>query len=231
VFVVRTRSYCPGSGSVLNNINYHVLRPTADPESPRVVLSAEHSYREDRDCRILLQKDSLMMDFPDWSGEGLNVPTCILTYAITKDGARRVEPVAVDPNGFVEQWMMSPWSSASEWTEASSRASWETWHERLDFEKGGHPSVLGDLAFRQICSTDGKLVQITYPADYPTDGPRPGDLFFLVREIGPHQYRLVRIARQSAPGCSKPMPDETQGERLLPASMNRRAERLVPGLP
>ena len=230
-FVARTRSYCPGSGSRFNGVNYHVLRPAADPESPRVLLAEEHEYLENEDCRILLRPRSLTMDFPDWSAITASDRTEILTYEVGADIARRIEPISVNVEGFVEEWMASPWSSAREWTAPESRSTLRAWHEQLDTEKSVRSSKLGDEAFRQFCSTDRKLVQITYPAEYPTDGPKPGDLFFLVRESGPHRYRLVRISKESAPSCSKPRPDESYGEHLLPESMNRRADKLVPDLP
>jgi hypothetical protein len=65
------------------------------------------------------------------------------------------------------------------------------------------------------------------PSEHPTDGPKNGDVFFLVREVGAHKYRLLNVANQSAPGCGRPEPDESQGEHLLPESMNRRKERVV----
>jgi hypothetical protein len=208
-----------------------VLRPAADPESPRVLLAEKHGYLENEDWRILLRPRSLTMDFPDWSAIAASDRTEILTYDVGADVARRIEPVGANVEGFVEEWMASPWSSAREWTAPESRSTLRAWHEQLDTEKSVRSGNLGDEAFRQFCSADRKLVQITYPAEYPTDGPKPGDLFFLVREVGPHRYRLVRISKKSAPGCSKPRPDESEGEHLLPASMNRRADKLVPDLP
>ncbi len=161
VFIARTRSYCPSSGSVWNNINYHVLRPGADPESPRVILSAEHEYREDNDCRIVLEKDALTMDFPASSITLTTARTYILSYAIGENGARRIEPLAASAEGFVEEWVASPWSFASKWSEPARRRSLRTWHERLDAGKRGRYDLLGDSVFRQVCSVDHELIQIS----------------------------------------------------------------------
>jgi len=228
IFLVRTRSYCPESGSRWNTIDYKVLRPTANPESPRELLDAQHSYAEDEDCRIVLQKGSLMMDFPDWGNPSTITRTHILTYAIRENDAQRTDPVAVSAEGFVEEWMASPWSFASEWTEPAQRASLESWHERLDTEKGGWPRELSDEPLRQSCSPDGKFVQISYPGGWP---PEPAKAFFLVREIGPHQFRLVKITKESVQGCSEPEPDETAGDHILPESLNRRHTPTIPALP
>jgi hypothetical protein len=227
-FIVRTRSYCPSSGGVMNRINYHVLRPSGDPDSEHVVLSGEHGYREEGDFRIELTKDAITMDFPDRSITASIWRTHILKYSIGRNSARRIEPVAVNAAGFVEEWITSPWSLAAEWSEMPDRSALRKWHERLGGGKLDRPKVFGDIAFRQTCSRDRKLMQITFPSGYPADGPKNGDVFFLVREVAPHQYRLVSVASQPAPGCGRSEPDESQGEHLLPESMNRRTVRVAP---
>src|SRR6202022_4164980 len=122
----------------------------------------------------------------------------------------------------VEEWMASPWSSARDWSEPTQRSSLQIWHERLDTKSGGRPKGLGDQAFRQICGPDHDLIQIAFPAEYPPRGPKTGNIFFLVRELGPHLYRLLNITKKSASDCSDPEADDSQGEHLLPESMNRR---------
>jgi hypothetical protein len=128
-FIVRTRSYCPESGSVWNSINYHVLRRGLDPESPQVVLSAEHEYHEEQDFRVLLGRDSVTMDFPGH----------VLKYAISDSTALQIEPIALTAEGFVEEWIALPWWSASDWSNPKNGTSLGDWHAQLHEKDGGQP--------------------------------------------------------------------------------------------
>jgi hypothetical protein len=149
-----------------------------------------------------------------------------LKYAISDSTALQIEPIALTAEGFVEEWIALPWWSASDWSNPKNGTSLGDWHAQLHGKDGGQP-FFGDLPFRQTCSPDRKLIQISFPADYPPTGPKSEDILFLVREVGPHLFRMVNIGRSSADGCSKPVADETQGERLLPESMNRAKDVLV----
>jgi hypothetical protein len=223
--VVRTRSYCPGSGGG-NYLNYFVLRPGADPESYQLLLSGEHSYRDDGDFRILLERNAFTLDFTDWSITPSFSRTHILKYAIHQDNVRRIGPVAVNPEGFIEEWMSSPWSLARDWSDPAQSFALGDWHEKLKMETGGKSDLLGSEAFRQTCSPEQKLTQISFPRGFPTTGPKSGDIFFVVRETDLHAYRLVNISRESALGCSEPMPDDTQNEHLLQPSLRRERRSL-----
>jgi hypothetical protein len=192
----------------------------------RVLVSAQHTSRDDGDFRILLEKDSFTLDFTDWSITPSFARTHVLKYAVGHDTARRIEPVAPNPEGFVEEWMASPWSVARDWSDSAQRSSLAVWHKKLN-EADRKPPMLGNEAFLQACSAEQRVIQITFPVQFPTTGPKSGDVFFLVRETGPHLYRLVDIRRESALGCTAPEPDESQGEHLLPESLSHHGTNVV----
>jgi hypothetical protein len=48
----------------------------------RVLLSAQHTSRDDGDFRVLLEKDSFTLDFTDWSITASFARTHVLKYAV-----------------------------------------------------------------------------------------------------------------------------------------------------
>ncbi len=226
-FIVRTRSYCPAGASSWNSINYQALRPTVSPETPKVVLAGEHGYREEGDLRVELTKEAATLEFWHRSTTNSMGRVFVLKYAIEDDTARRIEPVAVDAEGFVEEWLASPWSMAVKWSEGTNQRALLDWHQRLGSGKPFDADMMADYPFWQSCSPDGKLSQISFPKNHDGDGPKEGDVFFLVREIGERRFRIVNVATKSAAECGPAKAYVSHGEHLLPEWMNRRKDRIV----
>jgi hypothetical protein len=213
LLVVRTRSYCPMSGSDWNNINYHILRPGTEALSPKSLLSGEHGFHAEEQFRVRLGPKMFTMEFPDASlSPIILVRTLLLNYAVSGDEAHRIEPVAANPEHFVEEWLSRPWDEAREWSDQAKLTELHQVHDK-------RPS-LGDLPLIQYCSGDRKLMQISFPVE---DDPGPGskDERFTVQEMGANLYRMVEVSTRQLPGCSAPEPAEKLQQYLLPASLNQ----------
>jgi len=211
--VVRTRSYCPESGSTWNNIDYHVLRPAADPLRPTVLLTARRGYRETMDCRIKLDAQSFTIDLPDFEQTTAGGRHHILKYSVIADRVQRIQPVAVTADEFVDEWLERPWTEAQAWSSVVNRASLAKWHASQTRGFLGFPD-------QQFCSADRKLRQIRF-----AEAAQGKPILFLVREISPHIFEMVSAGTQSALRCGPPQPLENRGEPLLPESFNRSREQ------
>jgi hypothetical protein len=224
--VVRTRSYCPDTGSLWNNFNYSVLRPSNLPLSPKFIFQGNHGHWENNDFRIALESDGFTMQFPDNSRTASITRPHVLKYRVTAGRVRRIGPIAVDAFGFVEEWLTVDWSEASRWSNPGIRAL-HVWHKRLH-SPGAAADLFGDIPFRQYCSPDRKQIQISFPQRYPVSGPRPGDVFFQLQEIGSNQFQMINIGTQPLPNCTEPEAGPDEAAAVLPSSANRRPAKLVP---
>jgi hypothetical protein len=157
------------------------------------------------------------MDFPFASiSPSLLVRTHILKYSVTSDRVRRVQPVAVNAEQFVEEWLSRPWVEAVQWSDSARRRALQDRHERLKLE------TLGYLPYIQYCPPDRTQMEISFLANFPPAIPAPNELLFVVREITPNVFRMMNIVSQQIPGCSTPEPANGLPQHLLPESLNRR---------
>ena len=215
VLVVRTRSYCPMSGSSWNSVNYHVLRPDVEPASPLVLLNEEHGYHAGEDFRVNLKATDFTLDFPGGLESVGHIR--IFKYSLLGNQVRRIEPYAVNPVDFIGEWLTVPWAEAAEWSDPVGLDSLRNWHdilkERFNFVILGAPSV-------QYCSADRKLMQVGFPEDFDPSGTHSP--LFVVRELRTRVWRVMNVAVRSLDGCTelRPLPAEAP-LRLLPEAVNR----------
>jgi len=214
VLVVRTRSYCPLSGSVWNGVNYHVLRPGRNPASPLLLLSEEHGYHEQQDFRVELKATDFTLDFP--GGSESATPIRIFRYSVLAQRVQRIDPVAANPGVFVGEWLTVPWAEAARWSNPDGLDGLRNWHEKLKDKI----SFMIQRPFVQYCSQDRKLMEVSFSDD--PEGPGENDPLFVVREIRPGVWRVMNVTTKSLAGCSdlQPLPEETRFRRL-PESLNR----------
>ena len=215
VLVVRTRSYCPLSGSTWNNVNYHVLRPGVEPASPVVLLSENHGYHADEDFRAELKVANFTLDFPGGSESAGYIR--IFKYSVLGNRVRRVEPYAVNPVEFIGEWLTVPWAEAAEWSDPAGLESLRNWHDNL---KGKFNFFVLGTPFVQYCSAGHKLMQVGFPEDFDPSGTNSP--LFVVRELRVGVWRVMNVAVRSLDGCTelRPLPAEAPF-RLLPETLTR----------
>jgi hypothetical protein len=75
---------------------------------------------------------------------GVHSREAIRHYSITKDAVKRVDPLALSPRDFVEEWIGTDWREGAHWSEDANRRSMLQWHDKLK-------KVTGEL-FIQPCT-------------------------------------------------------------------------------
>lgn len=121
---------CGGDGNVLH---YKVLRPGVSADNPTVLIT----QREVIDTgftppfRLDVQDDWFAVTEGKERVLGSGTGVRILRYAVDNDKVRRIPPLAVYPEDFLDEWAQLAWDDARQWVNESSESSLKKWHTKL----------------------------------------------------------------------------------------------------
>ena len=122
-FVITSR-VMPWCSSTWSSIEYAILRP-----GPKVLLKhSESMWWGGEDFGTLaVTANSAEIVYTDRSIDmGVHSRKHIRHYEVSADSAKRTQPVAESPRDFVDEWIVSPWSEARDW----SAPGLETFHQQ-----------------------------------------------------------------------------------------------------
>jgi hypothetical protein len=180
--------FYPGCASAWHPLRYRLYR--IGPSGATTLLDGSHSsyLKHDPPHRARLEQHGFLLEFDDRSiDSGKHNRPNILRYRIESNSARRIEPIALRPGDFVEEWMSRPWAEISEWTATSLK----TWHAKMHEEL---PS--GDYDLVQKCAQ----LKNTWLVGIKLDKPH-GTFYFLVQDRGKYRYKVIEISDKRHPGC------------------------------
>ncbi len=108
-------------------------------------------------------------------------------------GVSRAAPFALTPRDFVEEWLRTPWVTASQWTQAGARAALEKIHA----DASGATLRASFSGPTQSCEKDENVVQV---------GVRlpNGERFFRLKNDGAGAYEMRSADSAPTPGCARP---------------------------
>jgi hypothetical protein len=119
----------------------------------------------------------------------------VFRYAVDGDTVRRVQPIAVDGRGFVDEWLQSPWSEAKDWSLPEGLAGFEKAHK--NFAAGRKD---GKITYSygpvRSCSMKGQF-------EVEIDADPGGTQFYQIRETG-NGYTMVNFGTTQDERCSGP---------------------------
>ena len=130
-------------------------------------------------------------------------------FRIDGGAATRVDPIALGPRDFVEEWLRQPWEEAVAWTDGAARTPLDPWHDQLraDYRSG---ELLGPT---RRCSRAADLWQVGLRFG---DADKPTDVYFLVRWQPPYRFRLVEVANRAWRECATDDPEADERRTLFP---------------
>jgi hypothetical protein len=125
----------PWCSSTWSLIHYEVVRPARDNSKQAVLLEqSEDVWSGGDDFRTLVVKPAEFELRFDGSSIDQDVQNraVVRRFEIVGNHFRRLQPVALSPRDFVDEWIVSPWEQAAQWSAASSgealqnarRAAW-----------------------------------------------------------------------------------------------------------
>jgi hypothetical protein len=105
----------PWCTSRFSGFDMDVLSPDSDPNSPRVLWHSERGYSRFSFTPTISSSDDtfeLRLNASTWDPMGFERQV-IYRYQIDEhQGVHRVQPIASNARGFVEEWLDAPWSEA-----------------------------------------------------------------------------------------------------------------------
>jgi hypothetical protein len=179
-------------------MTYSVFRMASDAATPPVsLLSGEHGFwmgNDDDGLLFALKPDELIIELLDSSVDG-GVPnrTQIHRYNFI-DGVKRLEPFALQPQDFAEEWLTRPWS------EMQSRSAPETkqWHDKLHAEL-----MLGEYSGVVPCAAKPDRWSIGFDIDLIGEKrlEEPIEVHLLVRDLGNYRFEVEAVSDSEFEGC------------------------------
>ena len=191
------KSVAPWCLSYWSTIRYEALRPMPETTVPKVLYRAEERmWWGDEDFgTVTAGKDGFEVRFTGSSiDSGVHHRAWIRHFTIFRDDAvTRVDPLALSPWDFADEWIVSPWDSAARW---SASVALRGVHDEL------HRIGSLDYESARLCRTAPDRVQVALHSD-----ETQASYFLLV--AGRADYRMAAVSTKPDPACD--------GEDLLSA--------------
>jgi hypothetical protein len=191
----------PWCSSTWSSIRYEVLRPTADALKPRVLMSnSDYMWWGNEDYgKVTVGRNEFDLRFHSSSIDaGVHNRVFIRHYSVMGDTVRRTQPVAVSPRDFVDEWIVSPWSVAREWSSKVSLSELQQAHVKWYRHEKATNRLLefcsahkcpGDSYQVEVCEETGKNFNVSHSN------------YFEVARSG--TYTMTRVSSVANPRCER----------------------------
>ena len=134
---VVTKRIKPWCSSTWAGIDHSVLRPVSGTTRPKVLSSgSDEIWWGDEDFgKLEVNRDDFDLRFHAGSiDDGIHNRVWIRRFSVVGDSVRRIPPVAASPRDFVDEWIVSPWGDASQWSTSSAIGLLQM-HRRLNKDR------------------------------------------------------------------------------------------------
>lgn len=198
---VVAKHIAPWCSSTWSGISYEALRPQNGTINPKVLLSGDDFmwYGNDDMGSLTVGPQDFDVRFHSASIDGgVHNRVWIRHFAISGDTVTRVQPVAVSPRDFVDEWLVSPWKSASGW---SSKTANEQLRQEHEAASRGNKSTDRLFSFGNIhrCSDAQNHFQVELVEE---TGPKFNiDRSFYFQVVGKGTYTMTGVSRTPDPIC------------------------------
>jgi len=124
----------PSCGGAANVLRYKILRPGTNADNPTVLVAQREVINAgfDPPFRLEVQDDWFAVTEGKQRALGGGVGVRILRYAVDTNKIRRIAPLAVYPEDFLDEWAQLSWDDARQWVIGSSEGSLKKWHAKLN---------------------------------------------------------------------------------------------------
>jgi len=197
ILVLRYGVQC---GSSWNRLDYDWHRLAKGAKRAISVLQDQHYiwFSGNPAYHVRLTGDELLIELLDRSIDvEVHHRTHVLHYRATGGSAERIDPVALQPQDFVDEWLTRPWSEMESRSVGGNVL--EKWHEDI----GG-----GQYLFVQRCRNRADT-QIGLMAD-----GRSG--YFVVHQLDQYRFEMKSVSFERQEGCPGESPALTDGPSLFP---------------
>jgi hypothetical protein len=217
VVVAHGRPWCT---SRFSGFEIDVLSPAPNPNSPKVLWHTHRAYfRFNFTPTIRSSEDTfeLRLNAPTWDPMGFE-RRVIYRYRIDEhQGVHRIQLIARNARGFVEEWLDAPWSEAQGFLAQEAAPALQQVHDQFDPPVKEHDTEFVRHSYGPVRACNApKTFQVQINSTLERFGPqnesRPlPTRYFQVRETG-NGYVMVSAPTEPDSTCT--------GPNLMPANDN-----------
>jgi len=166
---------------------------------------------EDEPLNGSVRHDDVLVEFTGQSlTSGNLIRTAVFHYRIEGNAARRIDPLALSPLDFVDEWLAAKWKEAASWSESANLTRMRAGHDQL--HRSGEP-----IEPTMRCPTLYNVWQVGIDfSDSAEAGENLGKVYFLVRWTPPYVFRMVRVSNAPSPACTQKDPQADESRTLFP---------------
>ena len=139
---------------------------------------------------VSMRADGFRIDFAAITRDG-HRREGVLQFEVHGNSARRVDPVALRPEDFVDEWLARPWSEMESWSAPANGATLRAAHQELQETKV--PPI--GTAIYHCREADTWQVEIDFTADTTR--------YFIMLEPTEHAYRMIDVRTTPQPSCAR----------------------------
>ncbi len=198
---VATKHIAPWCNSIWSNIGYEILRPRAGDVNPKVLLSGSDSMwwgSEDYGTLNVTTKEFDVRFHSTSIDGGIHNRVWIRHFTISGDTVTRIQPVAVSPRDFVDEWLVSPWKTAIDWSSTSASEQLKQAHESIS-QRMKSPDRLLEFNSVYRCSEARSRYQIELDEDTGPKFDISHPFYFQV--VGNASYTMTEVSDMPDPKC------------------------------
>jgi hypothetical protein len=197
VLTLGSESWCSSS---LHDVYYRAFRLGPDPEARPLVEGAEWArIGIDPPIHGSVTVNDVLVEF-NLVG-GLDDYMAVRHYKIDHEQVKRVDPFALSPRDFVNEWLVHDWTEMALWSESAKRRSMRDWHEKLHNE-----SISGIFLYPTMhCPSTPDLWQVGVEFSTPPTpiGAELKGTYFLVRWRPPYTFRMFQVSDRESAACTE----------------------------
>jgi hypothetical protein len=196
VAVAHGRPWCTSGWS---EFHLDVIKTARNDAQQQVLLHREEGYNRtvDRAAVLLKTPQGFQLRVEDMSLDFVHlfVEPVIYNYLVSGDTVRRVQPVAVNGKDFVDVWLKSDWTEASEWSAKDKVANLKKDHARFEGSQKAAGGSMFSFGAVRSCAKDPTRFQVELDED-------SGDsIYYQIRE-GHDSFTMLSASTRSDPGCA-----------------------------
>lgn len=187
----------PWCTSSWSNIRFVTMRPA--PGSPTILLSRSDPiwWGNEDFGKLVVDGTEFDLRFHSFDIDAeLHDRLYIRHFHVTDHQVTRVQPVAASPRDFVDEWLVSPWTEASQWSSPMRLDELRRMHEQLQPLAIGSSSIWFSFLAARRCSalSDNYEFELSYGEER----------VFYFRVAGRSPFAMVGASQKSDPSCRGP---------------------------
>src|SRR5579862_1015973 len=215
--LILTLRYAVQCGSSWNMLSYDLFRLSTMASAAVPILGGEQGiwFAGAHPYHLRIEPDELLMEVQGSSIDAnIHNREHVLHFNAPGSTAERVDPVALQPQDFVDEWFTRPWSEMESRSAESARDKLQKWH---DFLSGDF--VAGEFQFVQRCREPADQWQIAIDLGWIKSGELPDGLrvYFLVQQSGHYRFTMTGISFERQEGCPGESDPNIESPTLFPA--------------